>query len=122
MKKLPVGRGLNKGSSAQLSQKPVEIPLPPQLEQAKLLGAVEADLKAYRLGSCTVMVGTHPEHGWHLSIAHHKRYPTWQEVVTARYALIPDEAMMAMLLPSKQEYIDIHKFCFQLQEVKGWKG
>lgn len=117
-KLLPVGKGLRKGSSAELKgYKPVEMPLPPQLERARQLGGLEQDIKAYKLGSCTVMVGS-SRHGWHMSIAHHKRYPTWQEIVTARYALIPDEVTMAMILPSRSEYIDIHKFCFQLHEIR----
>lgn len=110
---LPVGKGLSKGSSAQLKGwKPVEVPLPPPLEQARRRGMLEPNVKAYKLGGCTILVGSSEKHGWHMSIAHHKRYPTWQEIVTARYALIPDRAAMAMMLPSQKEYIDLHEFVF----------
>lgn len=122
VKKLPIGKGLNRGSSAQLKgYKPVEMPLLPQLERARQMGMLEQDVKAYKMGSCTIMVGWSEKYGWHLSIAHHKRYPTWEEVVTARYSLIPDEAAMAMMLPSQKEYIDMHQFCFQLHEIKDWQ-
>lgn len=54
---------------------------------------------------------------WHLSIAHPSRLPSWQEVHDARYTLIPDEAVMAMVLPPKAEYVNIHEFCFHLYEL-----
>lgn len=72
--------------------------------------------KSYRLGECTVMV-TRERDDWHLSIAHPRRYPTWDEVAEARYELIPGDVTMAMLLPPKSDYINIHPNCFQVVEV-----
>jgi hypothetical protein len=55
---------------------------------------------------------------WHLSIAHPNRYPTWDEIREARYALVPDSVVMAMLLPPKGQYVNVHPNCFHLWEVR----
>lgn len=63
--------------------------------------------------------------GWHMSIstrtngrhtrpAH--RYPSWDEIVDARYRFIPDEARMAMMLPPRSEYLNLHQTCFHLHQ------
>ena len=56
--------------------------------------------------------------GWHLSISHPSRYPTWDEIRDARYDLLPDGCTMAMLLPPKGEYVNLHRNCFHLHEIK----
>jgi hypothetical protein len=86
--------------------KPVEIPSPMQ------------GVKAYKFGRCKVIVDRRSGY-WHLSISHHRQLPSWQELRDARYALIPDEVTMAMLLPPKSEYVNIHEYCFHLHEVEG---
>lgn len=74
--------------------------------------------KAFRMGECFILVGR--ENGkWHLSISHPTRNPTWEEIKMARYALIPDDVWMAMLLPPKKHYINVHEHCFHLWEVDG---
>ncbi len=55
---------------------------------------------------------------WHLTISRENRYPHWDEVTRARYSLIPDHVVMAMLLPPKDDYISLHDYVFQLVEVK----
>lgn len=65
-----------------------------------------------------VFVGREPQ-GWHLSISHPMRYPTWDEIVDARYALVPNDVTMAMLLPPKEQYVNLHENCFHLHEVPG---
>ena len=55
---------------------------------------------------------------WHLTISRANRYPHWDEITKARYSLIPDEIIMAMLLPPAKNYISLHDFVFQLVEVK----
>lgn len=73
--------------------------------------------RAYRTGSgCTVLVAREPQ-GWHLSIAHEHRYPTWDEIADVRYKLLPDEVYMAIILPPKAEYVNLHDNCFHLHEV-----
>lgn len=54
----------------------------------------------------------------HLSISHPERYPTWEEIKEARYDLLPNECTVGILLPPKEEYVNIHPNCFHLHEVK----
>jgi hypothetical protein len=59
----------------------------------------------------------------HLSISHRRddlspgRYPTWDEIVDARYRFCPDNMTMAMLLPPKAEYVNIHSTTFHLWQI-----
>jgi hypothetical protein len=92
-----------------------EIPPDPKFE-AMVLDKNNSYVRAYTLGECTVSV-TKEFGDWHLSIAHPRRYPTWDEVAEARYRLLPADRTFAMLLPPKDQYINIHNFCFQLLEV-----
>lgn len=64
-----------------------------------------------------VIVAWEVANGWHLSISHPTRYPTWDEIKTARYELLPDEVTMGMLLPPSAEYVNVHPNCFHLHEV-----
>lgn len=74
-------------------------------------------------GHLTVMCGREPA-GFHLSISHRTnnlkpgRYPTWDEIIDARYRFCPPEATMAMLLPPKAEYVNLHETCFHLWEIQ----
>jgi hypothetical protein len=77
---------------------------------------IEHGSKAYRLGACMIIVSEQAP-GWHMSISRRDRLPSWEEVRDARYALIPDEVLMAMLLPPKADYVNVHPFCFQLYQV-----
>lgn len=73
--------------------------------------------KAYGLGECTIFVAR--ELGlFHLSISHPIRYPTWDEIHDARYQLLPDSICVAMLLPPKEEYVNLHSNCFHLWEIE----
>lgn len=58
---------------------------------------------------------------WHLSIAHPRRYPSWDEVHAARYEFIPDEIYMMMGLPPKAVYVNVHDHCFHLWEAQELK-
>jgi hypothetical protein len=75
-------------------------------------------LYEFTLGECTVII-THDggTYGWHLSIAHHYRYPMWDEIAEARYRLLPPDINMAILLPPEEEWINIHKNCFQMIQI-----
>jgi hypothetical protein len=73
--------------------------------------------------NCTILAGQEPagrngELRWHLSIAHPKRYPSWKEIMEARYDLLPPEVTIAMILPPPEEYINVHKNCFHLWEIE----
>ena len=56
--------------------------------------------------------------GWHISISHPYRYPTWDEIYTARYDFCPAEINMAIFLPRKSEYVNIHPNCFHVHQVQ----
>lgn len=74
--------------------------------------------QAWKLGACMVFAGQ--EDGkWHLSISHRDRYPSWDEIREARYRYVPNHVTMAMLLPPRSEYVNIHPNCFHLHEIEG---
>src|SRR5258708_2125409 len=58
-----------------------------------------------------------PQKLWHLSISNPYRYPTWDEIYTARYDLLPDRITCAIFLPRKSEYVNIHPNCFHVHQV-----
>lgn len=85
----------------------IEIPSPLQVPWAR----------AFIAGECIVLIAK--EAGkWHLSISCEDRYPTWDEIKQARYDLLPDNVTMAMLLPPRSKYVNIHPNCFHLYEIK----
>jgi len=67
---------------------------------------------------CTALVGYTPRYGWHISVAHPFRPPTWNEIASARYQLIPDNFVMVMVLPPEEEYVNVHEHCFHLHECR----
>jgi hypothetical protein len=96
-----------------------EVPVP---ERTRAGFPPGTPIRCYLMGECSIIVtrdvgaGGRPADPWHLSIAHPARYPTWDEIARARYTLLPDVAWMAMYLPPKSEYINLHRNCFQLYE------
>lgn len=79
------------------------------------LGILKAESYSTDTG-CFIMVAK--EDGlWHLSISHNRRYPTWDEIKTARYELLPHDRYIAMILPPPTEYVNIHDNCFHLHEL-----
>jgi len=73
-------------------------------------------------GYLHVLVAHEPK-GWHLSISHEGRfgrlgrYPTWDDIADARYKFLPDEVTMAMLLPPRSQYVNLHDTTFHLHEI-----
>lgn len=57
---------------------------------------------------------------WHLSVSHPRRYPTWDEIYTAWYDLIPDAGQVegAIILPRKSEYVNLHPNCFHVHQLR----
>lgn len=55
---------------------------------------------------------------WHLSISHPDRYPTWDEIKEARYALLSRELTFAMIFPPPSQYVNHHPNCFHLHEIE----
>src|SRR5438132_212656 len=72
----------------------------------------------YVMGHTRIIVTNDPGEGWHLSISCADRDPTWQEIATARYRLLPNVDEMAMYLPTLEQYVNLHPFTFHLYEVK----
>ncbi len=54
---------------------------------------------------------------WHLSIAHPYRYPSWNEIHEARYRFLPPDMYVAMILPPRELYVNLHPNAFHLWEV-----
>ena len=91
------------------------------------LSTVSPHTRAYQkdvdAGHLSVFVGIDDEM-WHLSISHRHddlspgRYPTWDEIREAREQFVPDAATMAMLLPPKAEYVNVHPTTFHLWQVE----
>ena len=89
-----------------------------------LLPSGMSDMRMYTKGNLQVLVCKEPTGStarllWHLSISHPDRYPTWDEICDARYALLPDDCVMAQLLPPRREYVNLHPNCFHLWEIEG---
>jgi len=73
----------------------------------------------YAWGDCSVHIAK--EQGlWHISISVPYRYPTWDEIYTAWYDLVPDAADIqgAIILPRKSEYVNIHPNCFHVHQLE----
>ena len=98
-------------------RQPIQIPVPEALRKT-WRSTMGSDCKAYRMGGCTIFLGTVPGQGLHMSIAHPTRYPTWDEVADARYALIPDGVTMVMVLPPSSQYVNLHPNCFHLHQLQ----
>jgi hypothetical protein len=57
---------------------------------------------------------------WHISISCEYRYPTWDEIYTAWYDLVPGAGVDfngAIILPRKSEYVNIHPNCFHVYQL-----
>lgn len=87
-------------------------------------------------GHLTVIVGKEPMwegYSWHLSISFRSnsilnksggpapgnRVPNWEEIHEARYRFCPDEVYMAMILPPKSEYVNLHPTTMHLHQIPG---
>ena len=63
-----------------------------------------------------------PKWRWlkHLSVSRKNRYPTWDEIVLVKEKFMGD-INVAMILPRKEDYINIHENCFHLWQIpEGW--
>jgi hypothetical protein len=65
-----------------------------------------------------VVIVTKDNGYWHLSVSHRNRYPTWDEIKDVRYKFLPNEITVGLLLPPKEEYVNVHPNCFHLWEVR----
>ena len=76
------------------------------------------DTRAFRMNGCSILLTKETE-GWHISVARVDRDPTWAEIVTARYRLLPEVPNMVMHLPAlwTGDYVNINPHCFHLYEA-----
>lgn len=56
-----------------------------------------------------------PKWGWlkHISISREDRNPSWEEILEIKEQLFGDIDCM-MVLPKKEDYVNIHKYCFHI--------
>ena len=73
--------------------------------------------KMYEMNGCAILVELEPG-GWHLSISHKNRYPSWEEIKRARYELLPKDRNFIMVLPPPSDYVNVHPNCFHLYEER----
>lgn len=107
------------GPKPQTKVPPIkEEALPVQMQIWMAQGWMEPGTRLYSMGQCTIMVSPplDPSWGWHMSISHPTRYPTWDEVAKARYALLPQDVNFEMPLPRTEDYVSIHDNCFHVWE------
>lgn len=92
-----------------------------QESAATLLSKLETET-AYKMGKITASVAL-TRGGYFMSIHGKDRYPTWDEIVWLRYNLLPDSAVMALILPNLDAYINVdgqaQEFVFTMEQ-KAW--
>lgn len=94
-----------------------ELPVPANIERG-LVNEANCYIRLYTLGQCRILV-TRELGKWHLSISCRDRYPDWDEIAEARYRVLPNAVTMAMVLPPKEEYVNMHPNTFHLWEIEG---
>lgn len=73
----------------------------------------------YRWGDTKVCVN-HEDKLWHMSISCPHRYPSWDEIYTAWYDLVPGAGLDfngAIFLPRRAEYVNTHPNCFHVWQL-----
>ena len=53
----------------------------------------------------------------HISVSAKRRYPTWDELASARDRFVPG-VRMVMHFPTADEYVNVHETCLHLWEVE----
>lgn len=112
-----VGKGHQGNSNLPVIREPKD----QNLVRLLTLGMVQPGTRQFKMGRVTILISPPVESanmGWHMSISHPERYPTWDEVAKAWYELVPDadNRVGAMILPKREDYISIHNYCFQVHE------
>jgi hypothetical protein len=101
----------------------IEQPLPDHVAVAFALQGLETRSRYFTMGPCGILVDQEPIEGelrWHLTISTPSRHPSWDEIKTARYRLVPDDVCMAMLLPPSRWYVNVpaRDHVMQLWEIR----
>jgi len=98
----------------------------PNRDELRAIGSrmIHGYQRAVPDGGYLSVIVAREEGAWHLSISHQLahgvpgRYPTWDEIADARYDLLPDRLTMAMLLPPRAQYVNVHPTTFHLHEIE----
>jgi hypothetical protein len=118
------GTGIGKGhqplTSLNIPQwREIELPRFTQLMMEA--GRMPAGSRAFKAGKLhTIVSPPNERQGWMFSISHQgkqARYPTWDEVTDARYKLLPDNILMAMLLPPRDQYVNLESATFTAHQI-----
>jgi hypothetical protein len=116
-------RGKNKPVVRQGHQGNSNLPVirEPQDHRPPILDQLQPGTRYYKMGRVAIFISPPVESarmGWHMSISHPERYPSWDEVAKAWYELVPDadNRVGTMILPKRKDYISIHNYCFQVHE------
>ena len=114
------GSGVGKGHGGRTPNLPVIREVKDTPSVALALQGLEPGTRLFRMGKASIFVSPPFQgKGWHMSIARQDRYPDWDEIAKAWYELVPeaDRRTAVMVLPPRDEYINIHSNCFQVHEL-----
>lgn len=81
--------------------------------------------QGYKMGTLRAVVAPPQEGqpGFFMSVHGRDKYPSWDEIVWLRYNLLPDAAVMSLLLPNLNSYINLedkdYQYVFTLEQ-KGY--
>jgi len=95
----------------------------PLVGAGSLLGTLTPEV-AFKMGKirANVALPTEERPFYFMSVHGRDRLPEWDEVVWLRYNLIPDAAIMTMILPNLNGYINqentAHKYVFTLEQAR----
>lgn len=62
-------------------------------------------------------IATFEPGGLHVSVSHPNRYPTWDELASARDVLAGPDRRMVMHFPPRSEYVNLHHTTLHLWET-----
>lgn len=105
-----------------MSDRITQTPIIERPDLAADLAAKVPDLRDYgvrvfMMAGARIIVTDEPV-GLHLSISRHDRDPSWDEIATVRYRLLPPDLSFGILLPPLAEYVNVHQFTFHLWQVQ----
>jgi hypothetical protein len=122
--KSSLGQGLGKGHGGNSN-----LPVIREVEDDKIkllsaMGGIQPGTRRFKMGRVLILLSppvVEEEMGWHMSISHPERYPSWDEIAKAWYDLVPeaDKREGVMILPKREDYVNIHNFCFHIHEQIG---
>jgi hypothetical protein len=100
----------------------IEYANPDVREHLRAMGS--RGVKTFAMGECSIIkarepAGVNGELLWHLTISHPDRHPTWDEIKTVRYRLLPLDRCFGMLLPPPEFYVNLPQqdHVFRLWEI-----